>query len=190
MSMEVQFSCNFPTHVSVRNSAQSEQKACRTAVITANDKVQIPRVGGVECKKRKRIITYMGGVMKMAQWNLNILQVYVRYSRGSSAVWTMLSKKREKEPWSFFIWEILENVTISSISQEKYCTSAGVKESWDLEKFASVYVQGMQSIQIQNIWDKGSLLLFNQHTRLGKLQFLSFVVPIKHKLFSITHLTT
>lgn len=140
MSMEVQFSCNFPTHVSVRNSAQSEQKACRTAVITANDKVQIPRVGGVECKKRKRIITYMGGVMKMAQWNLNILQVYVRYSRGSSAVWTVLSKKREKEPWSFFIWEILENVTISSISQEKYCTSAGVKESWDLEKFASVYV--------------------------------------------------
>lgn len=119
---------------------QSEQKACRTAVITANDKVQIPRVGGVECKKRKMIITYMGGVMKMAQWNLNILQVYVRYSRGSSAVWTVLSKKREKEPWSFFIWEILENVTISSISQEKYCTSAGVKESWDLEKFASVYV--------------------------------------------------
>lgn len=51
-----------------------------------------------------------------------------------------ISKKREKEPWSFFIWEILENVTISSISQEKYCTSAGVKESWDLEKFASVYV--------------------------------------------------
>lgn len=95
---------------------------------------------GWNVKKRKRIITYMGGVMKMAQWNLNILQVYVRYSRGSSAVWTVLSKKREKEPWSFFIWEILENVTISSISQEKYCTSAGVKESWDLEKFASVYV--------------------------------------------------
>lgn len=54
MSMEVQFSCNFPTHVSVRNSAQSEQKACRTDVITANDKVQIPRVGGVECKKKKK----------------------------------------------------------------------------------------------------------------------------------------